>query len=72
MAQLIVAVPWSSEILAFGRLANEALRSALGSVSEVGDLYGLGAPRYAFTAPKSGTTVCMTDDGIALDLLGCV
>ena len=58
MAQLIVAVPWSSEILAFGRLANEALRSALGSVSEVGDLYGLGAPRYAFTAPKSGTTVC--------------
>jgi hypothetical protein len=58
MAQLIVAVPWSSEILAFGRLANEALRSALGSVSVVGDLYGLGAPRYAFTAPKSGTTVC--------------
>ena len=58
MAQLIAEIPWSTEILSFGGLANEALRSALGSVSEVGDLYGLGAPRYAFTAPKSETTVC--------------
>ena len=50
MAKLILAIPWTREVHAFGKHAIEALRSEMGAHSQLlGDRYGLSAPRYAFT-----------------------
>ena len=50
MAKLILAIPWTREVHAFGKHAIEALRSEMGAHSQLlGDRYGLCAPRYAFT-----------------------
>ena len=50
MAKLIMAIPWTREVHAFGKHAIEALRSEMGAHSQLlGDRYGLCSPRYAFT-----------------------
>ena len=45
---LIHAIPWSHEVLSFGKLANDALRRKDGDIENVGYSYGFEKPEHAF------------------------